>query len=64
MSAEFELETIDFVQVEGIIIKDLDVEEPFLQIIRADERDSWWERAINLGEFFAQAFRCKSHGWA
>ena len=35
--AEFELQTVRLARIYGVLVEDLDVEEPFLQVVGGDE---------------------------
>lgn len=50
LRTEFEFKSVGLVQVDGIRVKDFEVEEPFFKTFCRDECDSWWEVAMDLRE--------------
>lgn len=59
LAAESELQPVDLALVDGVLIENLYVEEPFFEIVGRDQGDAWGQAAVYLLQFLAKAFRCE-----
>jgi len=61
LRTELEFKSVGLVQVDRVGVQNLEVEEPFVETLCRDERDSGWEAAMNLLKFFRKSLRCECH---
>ncbi len=48
LAAESELQPVDLALVDGVLIENLYVEEPFFEIVSRDQGDAWGQAAVYL----------------